>query len=217
MNELLTTIDAFDKAVVLYVAQQLQTPLVRAFMDFITSSANWKIPLIIFWIWLLWKGGKNGRALAIFILPMFLLSDFGTAKILKPIFGRPRPLNHGGLAMPSAHSANSFAAATLISLLYLKQNWSKFAVYSVAALVAISRVYVGVHYPTDILVGSLLGILDGFIIFVLYKWTQPWLSSKMPRWIPAPDEGKGQQPEEKKDDAPESKTDTAAPEINNKK
>lgn len=184
MNELLSTIDAFDKEVVLYVANHLQNPIVRAFMDFITTSANWKIPLGLLWVWLLWKGGTKGRALALFILPMFLLSDFGTAKVLKPIFGRPRPLGHGGLAMPSAHSANSFAAATVFTLMYLRHSWGKVAVYCLAALIAISRVYIGVHYPTDILVGSIVGVLDGLIVFGLYKWTQPWLSKKMPKWIP---------------------------------
>ncbi len=99
------------------------------------------------------------------------------SQILKPIIGRPRPfvanpdvtlLIHtpGGYSCPSGHSATSFAAATA---LWLFNSRLGAAALVLALLIAFSRVFLYVHYPSDTLLGSLLGVLCAFIILYLYK------------------------------------------------
>jgi undecaprenyl-diphosphatase len=99
------------------------------------------------------------------------------SQILKPIIGRPRPfvrnpgvrlLIHtpGGYSCPSGHSASSFAAATVI---WLYSSRFGAAALILALLIAFSRVFLFVHYPSDTLLGSLLGVLCAFIVIYLYK------------------------------------------------
>jgi undecaprenyl-diphosphatase len=68
--------------------------------------------------------------------------------------------------MPSAHAANAFAQAILFGIQYRKVRWP---LLTIAFLVAISRVFVGVHYPGDILVGAIIGGLVGYLVWLLYR------------------------------------------------
>ena len=99
------------------------------------------------------------------------------SQILKPIIGRPRPfvafpgtplLIHtpGGYSCPSGHSASSFAAATVLCIFDRRLG---LAVYLLALMIAFSRIFVFVHYPSDTLVGALLGVLCAMFILYLYK------------------------------------------------
>jgi undecaprenyl-diphosphatase len=80
----------------------------------------------------------------------------------------------GGLSFPSSHAVNNLAAATVISHYFPLQRWYWFGF---ASLVALSRPYVGVHYPSDIVAGGLIGVGIGFLIVSLWdiaehKWTK---------------------------------------------
>ncbi len=99
------------------------------------------------------------------------------SQILKPIIGRPRPfitypkeklLIHtpGGYSCPSGHSASSFAAATVICI---ADHPLGLAALVLAFGIAFSRIFLFVHYPSDTLIGSVLGVLCAFLVFFLYK------------------------------------------------
>ncbi len=99
------------------------------------------------------------------------------SQILKPIIGRPRPfvaypgrqlLIHtpGGYSCPSGHSASSFAAATIIFL--VSRPLGIFAL-ALACGIAFSRVFLFVHYPSDTMFGSILGVLCALLIGILYS------------------------------------------------
>lgn len=79
----------------------------------------------------------------------------------------------------SGHSSNSFALAFLFSLVYKRIKWVMLILLTLAALIAYSRVYLGVHFPIDIICGALAGIL---IASVVYSFVNKRLTSVLPRF-----------------------------------
>ncbi|HEX3016491.1 MAG TPA: phosphatase PAP2 family protein [Caproicibacter sp.] len=119
---------------------------------------------------------KSTRRYALMLFFSIALAHL-ISQILKPLIGRPRPfmaypgkqlLIHtpGGYSCPSGHSASSFAAAT--SLLIANSSLGIVALI-LAFSIAFSRIFLFVHYPSDTLVGSILGVLSALLIFNLYR------------------------------------------------
>ena len=113
------------------------------------------------------KYRKHGLTLVLALLFCSLLGD----AILKPLFARLRPFEFNdnimllipkpnGYSFPSGHTMSSFAAATV--LLYTNRKYGIIALIF-AALIAFSRLYLYVHYPSDILAGMIIGILLGWL------------------------------------------------------
>lgn len=140
---------------------------------------------LFFWVaasigLLAWLQVKKGKALKVLLAGVLsvALMDMTSHRIIKRFFQRPRPQKAGlsvvlrtqphlGYSFPSNHAANSFAAATVLSAAH--PLWAAPAFLG-AILVAYSRVYVGVHYPFDVLAGALLGFLMArLVIFVLRR------------------------------------------------
>lgn len=106
------------------------------------------------------------------------------ATLIRPAVERLRPTNinnpintlvhivdgyrGGRYGFPSCHAANSFALATFLSLLFAKRRFSIF-VFSWATITAYSRLYLGVHYPGDLLVGGIIGVFSGWLMFIISK------------------------------------------------
>lgn len=93
----------------------------------------------------------------------------------RPSIADPSILVEGGLpgssAMPSGHAATAFAAATVIALVHPRLRWW---VLGLATLVAVSRVYLGVHHPSDVLVGAMLGAAVGAVCWRATRgWREP--------------------------------------------
>ncbi len=126
---------------------------------------------------LIFKGGKKGKITAFAIILLIVVSDQISSHLLKNLFERARPCNAlenvrslvscgHSYSMPSSHAVNNFSAATFLSALYSKY---KKIFFTIAALVAFSRPYVGVHYPSDIIVGALLGVAIGYAFVYVLK------------------------------------------------
>ncbi|MBI3563852.1 MAG: phosphatase PAP2 family protein [Elusimicrobia bacterium] len=120
-------------------------------------------------LWL-WKGRK--RALKVLVVAALAVAagDLVGYRVLKPLVARPRPGREvsgvverapvrGALGFPSNHATNTAAAAAVLTVAY---PGGAYAFWAVAALVAYSRVYVGAHYPGDVLAGLLLGAAIGW-------------------------------------------------------
>lgn len=146
-------------------------------MPFLTSEGHFKLPLVLVFVALLVFGGSRGRAAALLVIPLIAISDQLSSNLLKDAFERVRPCGalpdvrllagcSGSYAMPSSHAANSAAAALHFALFYRRLA---IPLALVAFGVGYSRVYVGVHYPADVLVGFLVGAVAAFLVQLGYR------------------------------------------------
>lgn len=171
-------------------------------MPFITTGIHWVIPILVFIVYALFFDGKRGRiALAVLILTL-IVTDSVASQIIKPWVGRIRPshamadtihllVSRGGrFSFVSNHAANSMALAIVLGYFYPR---FRHALVLLAGVIAFSRVYVGVHYPADVLAGTLFGGLMGGLglsLWVLVKMrelkrgrTWVWYSADPPPLI----------------------------------
>lgn len=162
----MNTIIEIDHALFHFINDTIANPILNWIMPIVTNENNIAIPLILFWLWLLLFQGKRGKIAAILLLLTVALTDVIAAQIIKPWIGRIRPshamldninllVSKGGkYGFVSNHAANTMAAATIIGYFYKK--W-KSVVITISIIVGFSRVYVGVHYPFDVLGGWFFG------------------------------------------------------------
>ena len=154
-------------------------------MPLVTNFANFKYPLIGIAVFLFFNSART-RAMVIVLGIAVLLSD-QTGNQLKHLIERPRPCRElldvrllggcaGSFSFPSNHAANMFAAAAVLSWKYRKPA----ALFFLAAFtVAFSRVYVGVHYPFDVIGGAVLGVICGAVALACEQWYLPRISHSL--------------------------------------
>lgn len=148
------------------------------FWMIITNQFNW-IPLFLLLFILIFKayGWKKGIVLVLVATLLVAFSD-QFVNLIKDYFGRLRPNNDPTInemirilkrprsfSFVSGHSTTSFAATTFMILTLKKYYKYSYLLLIWPILFAYSRIYIGVHYPIDIFVGMLLGILEGFIFY----------------------------------------------------
>lgn len=190
MLEFFIELKAIDQALFFFVNQSLSNPVSDIFMPFVTNDMNLRIFYASCLFIILWKGDSKLRLAVIFSLVTVAICDQMVSTFLKPLLGRPRPCHElevhllvgcgGGLSMPSSHAANLFGQAFFFRKV---APFSAKCLIPLAIVVALSRVFVGVHYPADILVGSALGTLVGLGVaygFLRYlHWMQKFIKSKL--------------------------------------
>tara|TARA_B110000438_G_scaffold90381_2_gene89871 strand:+ start:333 stop:935 length:603 start_codon:yes stop_codon:yes gene_type:complete len=174
---MLKLISDLDKATLLWIHQYVTNPIFDLSMPFITNEENWIFPILFLFLFLGFKSGKRGRITLVLLIIALSITDSVCAQILKPLFERVRPshLNMEGLnllvprggkwSMPSNHAANMFTLAVVLSYFYRKTSLT---IYSLALVVSFSRVYVGVHFPGDIIIGALLGYTTSWVVLTFW-------------------------------------------------
>ncbi len=162
---------SIDLAIFYFFNHTLSTGFLDKFFSIITDVNNWYIAYIILAGIAVTKGGKRGRIAVAGIIILIIFTDQTGYKLLKEIFQRIRPCNvlpdvitpidcRGSFSFPSNHALNNFAAATFLWRLFPKFKWVFFIT---AFFVALSRVYLGLHYPSDIAVGAIIGATFGYL------------------------------------------------------
>lgn len=144
-------------------------------MVWIRGSTNWYPFYVLLFLFLLYKGGYAATKWILSAIVNLILTDQLSSRVLKNIFQRPRPcrdifmenkfrllLEHcsSGYSFTSSHAANHFGLAMFITLTLnsIFPKYGRILLILWAATISYAQVYVGVHYPSDILGGGLLGI-----------------------------------------------------------
>ncbi len=204
-------LQSLDSALFRFINDTLSNPLFDRLMPFASQNKFFFPVLVIAGLLLLWKGGRRGRLCVLMAALIIPAGDGLVVNTLKHAIARPRPFvalddvrfwgiktttetstniramtgaedEPGGLrhhnSMPSAHAANWFAG-TMILLIYYRRSWR--FVLPLACLVAFSRVYNGVHYPSDVLAGAILGA--GYAAAGIWALNALWLWAGR-KWFP---------------------------------
>lgn len=167
---MLETLLNLDGGFLLFLQESVRNPILDSIMIFITSLGNGGMIWIAATILLLIpkKTRKAGVMSAVALLGSLIINN----NIVKNIVQRPRPFvtfadlqiiipTPSEFSFPSGHTSSSFAAAAV----FYRHLPKKLGIPSVilAGLIGFSRLYVGVHYPTDVIAGVLMGILLSYL------------------------------------------------------
>jgi undecaprenyl-diphosphatase len=152
-------------------------------MYWVSRKEVW-IPFYIALIYFIYRSFKSRTILIVFVIVLVVtLSDQVSSSIFKPYFKRFRPCRDPEMAsmvhivndgcgskygFVSSHAANTFGVATFLFLLFYRRNRNFIYCFVWAAFVSFSRVYLGVHFPGDILVGAVIGVLVAILLYYLY-------------------------------------------------
>jgi len=159
----------------------------NSFFDIIMKYVSAKLPwgplyaVVIFFIFKKFKL-KKGLIVFLLIVLAITLADQSSVRLFKNVFQRLRPcfnsdienivhylsLPGGKYGFVSSHAANSFAFAVFSLLIFKNKSYTIFIIIW-AFIVSYSRIYLGVHYPLDILGGAILGSFISILIFSLVK------------------------------------------------
>lgn len=176
----------FEFAILDFIAK-FHTELGDQILPIISSFGNGGIGWIILSVLLLFfpKTRKAGLAMGIALIFCLLIGNV----TLKPLVDRARPYSYfpemtllipplSDASFPSGHTFASFAASTA---LFLHHRKSGTAALILAIIIAFSRLYLYVHFPTDVLAGMILGVASGFTAYKITNW---YRDKYHPSWLP---------------------------------
>jgi len=168
------------------------TPFWDQVMWLISAKESW-YPVYAVLLFLIFRRQRYyGFVTLVFIALLITLADQLSVHAFKEVFERFRPchtpelegLVHtvngkcgGKYGFVSSHASNFFALATFLAHYFHRRGWSVLF-FVLAAIVAYSRIYLGVHFPLDVICGGLLGVLTGVLVFALYHLSLKALRNK---------------------------------------
>jgi undecaprenyl-diphosphatase len=170
---------SLDVSVFRWINEGWSNPFLDKFFSFITDIHHFYPVLLLLAFALLIWGKAKGRWMVLALVVTVLLTDQISAHLIKQLVGRIRPCNaltgvltplgpSGSFSFPSSHATNMGGAMLLLTLAYPIGGWF----WGLWALsVGLSRIYLGLHYPSDVLGGYLLGMAIGWGVWsALRKW-----------------------------------------------
>jgi undecaprenyl-diphosphatase len=186
----------FDQQLFFAINHGLSNPFFDWLMPVLRNRYTW-VPLYAFLvIFLTWKYRWTGLMIIVFMGATFGLTDSISSRFVKYLMERPRPCNDllfksqvtslvncgTGFSFPSAHAANHFGLA-IFAILIFYHKWKGVLPVGLiwASAIALAQVYVGVHYPFDVISGAILGCIMAYLtatIFLLIQKNKEWKPGK---------------------------------------
>jgi undecaprenyl-diphosphatase len=168
-----------DTAVFRFLNTSLSNPVFDVLMPFLTDLNKQRIVLVIvaaLVLWMIIRGNKSVRLAAILLIITIIISDQLNSSVIKYWLLRQRPCRilhdvrllvscGSGYSFPSSHAVNNFAGALVLSFFLPRAKWWFFGY---ATTIAFSRVYVGVHYPFDVIGGGVIGLICGGCVLIIF-------------------------------------------------
>lgn len=183
---MLEILDNLDTSIFLFI-NGIHNSFFDVVMVYVSSKLFW-LPLYLLLLYLIYKEKKKKTILVLlFVAILITLSDQLSVHAFKNVFQRPRPCHAidlqlvvhivekcgGKYGFVSSHAANSFALAVfIVGLLKSSYRWIPWLMFLWAAVTIYSRVYLGVHYPGDVIAGAFLGALIGWLVLLTYRVTE---------------------------------------------
>ena len=181
-------LDEWDKWLFIKLNSQWTNPFFDSVLPFFRNSVFWAPLYIFIAAFIAFNFGKKGLWWSLIFISTVAITDLIGAQILKTALRRPRPCQDaefmiyvrlllkqcsGSYSFVSNHAANHFGMATFSFLTFrgMFKKWMYLA-YLWAVFIAYAQVYVGVHYPLDVIGGGILGILVGTLTAQIFqkKW-----------------------------------------------
>lgn len=169
-------IQNIDNTILQYIQQHMKNPILDGIMPFVTSLGNkltiWSVVALILLI------NKKYRTYGIMIICSLILCFIVGNLTLKPWVARIRPFDASPLinkllikppsdfSFPSGHTMCSFAPATV--LFYMNKRIGFYSFF-LGSLIGFSRLYLYVHYPSDVFSGAIIGVLLGITTIIMFN------------------------------------------------
>lgn len=176
----------FDQQITILVNQTLANPFFDRLFMFLTNKNMTVLPVIFVMAWIWWKGTLEHRAAIVLSLFAIIFGDL-IGEQLKQLCARPRPYLNPSLidnlrvlggessnspSFPSNHAVNSWALAIPL-IVFCRRQFKWLTVFFTLFAIAIcySRIYVGVHYLSDVIAGAFIGCVTGLAMCYLHiRW-----------------------------------------------
>lgn len=165
----------------------LHTDWMDKVMTLITDMWVWMPLYFLLIYWMVKQYGKRWWWIVLSVCVVVLCSDQLASHVCKPLFQRLRPcynsdfqdliylpkgLAGGKYGFVSSHAANTFAVATFLTAVLTKSRpWTAILLFFWAFVSSYSRIYIGFHYPGDIVCGAVLGVLVGMVLWKVFQLT----------------------------------------------